>query len=300
MPCYRPITAFHTTGGSITFNRSQSFGIELQLPCGRCIGCRLEKAKEWALRCSHEASLNKSGLNNSFLTLTYAPEHLPQDGNLKHEDFQIFIKRLRHKTKKKLRYFMCGEYGDETNRPHYHVILFGHTFVDQKLVNVRKGNRVYTSQLLDKAWRKGGCEISGVTFKSAGYVARYILKKQQGDPAETFKRYVIINPETGEMKSRKLEYTQMSLKPGIGKKWYEQNYSDCFPHDYCVLPDGRQTSVPGYYRDLLRKSDPALWDKLRNDRIEKSKSNPNNTPARLVVRESCKRAQTQKLSRDFL
>ena len=287
MPCYRPITAYHAPGGTITFDRSKSFGNPMELPCGRCLGCRLAKAKEWALRCSHEASLYNGGLNNSFLTLTYAPEHLPAFGNLRKRDFQKFIKRLRENTKQKIRYYMCGEYGDKTNRPHYHAILFGYTFPDLELVNVRKGNRVYTSKFLQQNWQLGQCEIGSVTFKSAGYVARYILKKQTGDADEVFKRYVIIHCD-GTMTARHNEYTAMSLKPGIGKLWYEQNYTDCFPHDYCVLPDGRQTPVPNYYRELLRKNDPALWEELQRKRRENAETNPNNEPAKLADSEFCK------------
>ena len=186
MPCYTPLTAFHTTGGAITFDRSKSFGISLELPCGRCIGCRLEKAKEWALRCSHEASLNDlaregDGLRNSFITLTYRDADLPEHGNLCKRDFQIFIKRLRQNTGEKIRYYMCGEYGNDNNRPHYHALLFNFVFNDKQLVNIRDGNRVYISQTLDSTWKLGTCEIGSVTFKSAGYVARYILKKQQGN-----------------------------------------------------------------------------------------------------------------------
>ena len=121
------------------------------------------------------------------------------------------MKRLRKNTGKKIRYYMCGEYGEENNRPHYHALLFGHQFDDKKLVNIRNGNRVYISETLNRYWQKGQCEIGSVTFKSAGYVARYILKKQQNLSSETFDRYVIIDKETGEMKSRHLEYNNMSL-----------------------------------------------------------------------------------------
>jgi len=297
MPCYKPLTAYYSPGGSITFNRSTAFwpNQPFQIPCSRCLGCRLEHAKEWALRCTHEASLYDKGLNNSFITLTYRPADLPEFGNLRRVDFQKFIKRLRTKSGQKIRYFMCGEYGETNYRPHYHALLFGYQFKDKKLVNIRNGNRVYTSEELEKTWRYGDCEIGSVTFNSAGYVARYIVKKQQGDAQELFNRYVIID-EHGEMTSRHNEYTNMSLKPGIGERWYDKNYSDCFPHDYCVLPDGRQTPVPSYYRNILRKNDPALWEKLRVTRIAKAKDNPNNTPERLAVREIVKQKQTQELN----
>ncbi len=294
MPCYEPIHAYHAIGGGITFDRNKSFGINIELPCGQCLGCRLEKAKEWALRCSHEASMYDKGSNNCFITLTYRNAQLPPNGNLDKSHFQKFIRALRKKTKKTIRYYMCGEYGDKNNRPHYHAILFGHQFDDAKLVNIRNSNRVYVSKLLDKVWNRGTCEIGSATFKSAGYVARYILKKQTGDAQDVFNRYVIIDPETGEMTARQNEYTAMSLKPGIGEQWYRKHKSDLFPHDYAVMPDGRQMAVPNYYRMLLKREDPELYDQLRLQRIAKSLENPNNTPERLATISKC---QSQKQSR---
>ncbi len=299
MPCYTPLSAYYAPGGAITFNHRKSFGIPVQIPCRRCIGCRLHKAKEWALRCTHEASLYDNGLNNTFITLTYRDADLPKNGNLDRSHFQKFIKRLRKNTKKNIRYYMCGEYGEKTNRPHYHALLFGFQFADRKLVNIRRENRVYTSKQLDETWSHGTCEIGSVTFQSAGYVARYILKKQKSTPDEIFGRYVIVDPDTGEMTARQNEYTNMSLKPGIGKGWYDKHKSDLFPHDYAVLPDGRQMPVPSYYRDLLKREDPSLYEKLREARIEKSRADPNTTPERLSVREKCTLSKTKNLKRDL-
>lgn len=301
MPCYLPLTAYHTTGGAISFDVTKSFGkkFSLSLPCGRCIGCRLEKAKEWALRCNHEASMYDNGLKNTFITLTYREDDVPANGNLKKSDFQKFIKRLRKNTGKKIRYFMCGEYGEKKNRPHYHAILFGFKFEDEIFVKMRRGNRVYVSKHLNETWKLGNCETGSVTFQSAGYVARYILKKQQGDPDELFERYVMIDRDTGEMTARHNEYISMSLKPGIGERWYDKYKSDCFPHDYCVMPDGRKTSVPNYYRRLLERQDPALYSRLREIRIEKSRDDPNNTPERLAVRETIHTKKAERLLREL-
>jgi len=297
MPCYQPLTAYRAPYGEIVFDHSKSFRIKIELPCGRCIGCRLEKAKEWALRCYHEAQMHAE---NSFLTLTYAPEHLPGNHNLDHRDFQAFMKRLREHTGKKIRYYMCGEYGNKPNyRPHYHALLFGHEFDDKKLVNVRGQNRVYTSEKLDSLWKKGSCEIGSVTFKSAGYVARYIVKKCSDDPEELYNRYAIVDPETGEMTSRKLEYTKMSLKPGIGESWFRKYFKDLYPHDYAVLPDGRKTSVPKYYNKLLERENPKLHYELRQARIAKALVNPNNTPERLAVRERVRTKKAERLKREL-
>lgn len=325
MPCYLPLDAYHAPGG-ISFDRKKSFGIPLQLPCGRCIGCRLEKAKQWALRCHHEASMYK---DNDFITLTYATEHLPKNYSLDKDAFPKFIRALRKKTKRQtkenpIRYYMCGEYGNiccehggwtehaiiekpeilkcnvcTTGRPHYHAIIFNYKFPNQKLVSIRNKNRVYTSDLLTKLWPYGGHEIGNVSFTSAGYVARYILKKQNGEFAE--RDYSVINTETGELTNEKVTppFTTMSLRPGIGESWYKRFKMDLFPHDYAILPDGRQTPVPTYYRDLLKKDDPGLYQQLRALRIEKARNNPDNTPERIETRHYCQLQKAKRLKREL-
>ena len=182
---------------------------------------------------------------------------------------------------------MCGEYGDSTDRPHYHAILFNYQFPDATFHTLRGNNRVYTSPLLSQIWTYGLHEIGSVTFQSAGYVARYILKKQNGAPGL----------DSYQSKNRIPPYTQMSLRPGIGKKWYEKNKSDLFPHDFAVLPDGRQTSVPEYYRRLLKADDPELYEQLKIARIEKALANADNSDERLEAREICQTAKLKQLKR---
>lgn len=305
MPCYKPLDAYHAPGG-ISFNRSESFGTPVSLPCGQCIGCRLEKAKEWALRCHHESIMHR---DNSFVTLTYDDHHIPDHRNLHYPHFQKFLRKLRKKLKKPVRFYMCGEYGDRCEkhsinscpecgpiqRPHYHAILFGVRFEDSYLWAVREGNRVYRSPTLEKLWEHGNSEIGSVTFQSAGYVARYIIKKQNGERAQI---YDVADQETGEIITRRVApFTRMSLKPGIGKSWYDKHKSDLWPHDFAVLPDGRETSVPRYYRELLEKENPALAAQLRAKRVEKSENNPHNTPERLAVREFVKTKKAERLKR---
>ena len=299
MPCYKPLSAYHGPGG-IKFKKADSFGIPVELPCGRCIGCRLEKAKEWALRCHHEASLHE---DNSFVTLTYDNEHLPEHNSLCKLDFQKFIRSLRKRTGKKIRYFMCGEYGEATEqngwiaRPHYHALLFGFDFIDKYTVQYRNGNPVYRSDFLEKVWNKGASELGAVTFQSAGYVARYTLKKQNGEYAE---REYAIPDENGEITNdtKVYPYTACSLKPGIGYDWYKKFKADLFPHDYAIMPDGRETSVPTYYRTLLQREDPEVYEQLRKQRVEKARTNPDNEPERLAVREAVRHSKIKRLKRD--
>lgn len=301
MPCYKPVAAQVYLSGRTgrqavrMLQRAQAHLANSQLPCGHCIGCRLEKAKQWALRCHHESTQHPE---NSFVTLTYAEDHLPKGGTLVKSDFQKFIRALRQATGQKIRYYMCGEYGDETKRPHYHALLFGIGFDDKYLWTVRRGNNFYRSPTLERYWTLGNSDISEVNFTSAGYVARYLLQKQNGEFA--MREYAILDAETGEITGYRLPpYNQMSLKPGIGATWYEKHKADLFPHDFAVLPDGRETTTPKYYRELLRRENPTLAEKLREKRVAKALENTDNTPERLHVREKCKQAKTKRLVRQL-
>ena len=127
--------------------------------------------------------------HNAFITLTYAPEHYPKDGKLKYLDFQLFMKRLRKHYGKDTGFFMCGEYGEETGRAHYHACLFGLDFEDKKPERENQpGDQIWSSEILTKIWGLGHTELGSVTQKSAGYVARYILKKQNPDAPQGFQK----------------------------------------------------------------------------------------------------------------
>lgn len=308
MPCYKPLQAYAAPGG-VAFKRRDSFGIPIELPCGRCIGCLLERSKSWALRCVHEAQMHDG--NNCFVTLTYNDSHLPENGSLVKSHFPKFIRALRQKIKpKKVRYYMCGEYGrtcpkhqiencsscGSIQRPHYHAILFGYQFPDTYLWTVRRGNRIYRSAKLEGIWKYGNSEIGSVTYESAAYVARYILKKYFGDDQKL--QYAVIDRETGEILGEKVpEFTQMSLRPGIGETWYKKYKMDLFPHDYAIGPGGVQMPTPKYYRRLLAREDPALFASLREKRIEQARNNPDNEPDRLATREICQQRKLDKLKR---
>ncbi len=186
---------------------------------------------------------------------------------------------------------MCGEYGEATQRPHYHAILFGYKFPDQYLWSERRGNKVYRSELLEKTWYHGNSEIGNVSFQSAAYVARYVMKKRNG---EKFKHhYEIVDPDTGEVLGQRLkEYTNMSLKPGIGEKWYQRYKTDIFPEDR-VVHDGKEMQTPKYYREILKREEPDLYEKLRARRVIKAIKNTENTPQRLDARENANRQKQE-------
>lgn len=258
MPCYYPLHAYKgksedTQKIKIAFKRSDSWrGEKIDLPCGRCIGCRLERARQWAVRCIHEASLYDK---NCFVTLTYDNKNLPKDGSLKLEHFQLFMKRLRRcYEKKKIRFFHCGEYGENnTLRPHYHALLFNHDFEDKEFYSCENGNIIYSSKKLDDLWQKGRGIIGDVTFQSAGYVARYALKKVTGEGRDA------------HYKGKKPEYCTMSRRDGIGKGWFNKFVGDAYPQDKIWI-NGVMTKPPRYYDDQLQKLDPSMMALVKLDR----------------------------------
>lgn len=289
MPCYHPITAWRSKrlneNGKrpLVFNRKNGFeDMQLDIPCGRCIGCKLERSRQWATRCMHEAS---NHAENAFLTLTYDDDHLPKDLSLDITHFQKFMKRYRKTLgDQKIRFFHCGEYGDQTGRPHYHALIFGHRFKD--LTKIRTGdNPIYKSEELEKLWPFGMSSIGDVTFESAAYVARYCTKKITGDKAEE------------HYQGRKPEYCSMSQ--GIGKKWIEKYMKDVFPRDYVVVRE-HEAKPPRYYSEQLKKRDAVAHEKLMALRGKDAKQNALRDDAsyrRLYDREICKKAQLANLRR---
>lgn len=272
MPCFHPVTAFRSRDLNPTGKRSLVFsadkgliGSELQIPCGGCIGCRIDRSSAWATRLMHEASWHEQ---RSFLTLTYDDLHLPSDNSLDKTHFQLFMKRFRKRHGGKIRYFMCGEYGDQTQRPHYHAIIFGCDWHDKRKHSKNKqGSQLWVSDTLDQLWSHGHCYIGDVTHESCAYVARYIMKKVTGDLAKT--HYERISSE-GEIYNLQPEYIAMSLKPGIGLKHYEKFKSDFYPSD-CAVVNGKKVPVPKYYDRQLEKENPDLLATLKESRVRRAK-----------------------------
>lgn len=309
MPCYRPLDAYILAGRTkngksvISFKRENGWMDRIQLPCGQCIGCRLLKSTQWALRMEHEMSLHNE---NCFITLTYNEKNLPKDNSLQKDHFVKFMKRLRKEiSPTKVRYFMCGEYGDETWRPHYHAILFGYAFPDKMQVQSMEVDQPYfLSPLLSKLWKKGQHTIAEANFTTAAYVARYVTKKITGDMADEHytREFIDFDEYTGEIKSYLKsellpEYATMSRRPGIGKGWYDKYKTDCYPSDYLVK-DGKYMPVPKYYDKLLEREDEVLLQQLKFKRTAKALRSPDNTYERLVAREHCKHKQTETLKRN--
>lgn len=275
---------------------------ELSLPCGCCIGCKMDRSRQWAMRCYHESKLHES---NCFITLTYNKDHLPDGNTLEYRDFQLFMKRLRKRTPKKIRFFMCGEYGEKGDRPHFHACIFGYDFNDRIHFKTNpSGAKIYTSKKLDSLWidkndnSMGFCTVGNVDFNSAAYVARYIVKKQGGRDAK--EHYQSIDRETGEVFQREPEFIHMSLKPGIGYGFYLKYKDDLFNHDICVI-EGKEMKPPKYYYKKLKLDMDSRYDRIQFEReIRSRRLAEDNTPERLEVKEKVMKARMQFLKRDII
>lgn len=259
----------------------------MELPCGRCIGCKLDRARSWAIRITHEAQLYDSNL---FLTLTYSEQCIPRNFSLEYADFSGFMKRLRRRLsgvtrlpdgRLPIRFFCCGEYGGQTKRPHYHAILFNARFPDM----VGLANGTFRSNLCEELWQKGNVVIGSVNGRSAAYVAGYTLKKVHGRAAaEHYEDVVDIG--TGELISRRPEFVVMSRRPGIGAGWYEKFGSDVFPGDKAVH-DGKVHKVPRYYFEKFKRvGDAGVVESILEERYRRASEKPEeSTPERRAVRE---------------
>lgn len=293
MTCYHPLDAWQCNDGEVVFNKPKyHLKRKLKLACGQCIGCKLERARQRAVRCMHEAQMHNE---NSFITLTYEEEHLPERNQLKHKDFQDFMKRLRkgneHKT---IRYYMGGEYGEQNGRPHYHAGIFNHDFKDKLYFKkTESGEKIYTSKELEKLWPWGYSSVANVTMESMGYIARYCLKKMTGQNAEDhYKRYDHI----GEYQQIP-EYNTMSLKPGLGATWLEKYKTDIYNFDY-IITNGHKTRVPKYYDTIKGRENPQFMEKLKKEREKEAEKYLNDqTPERLKVKQTVTIARLASLKR---
>lgn len=343
MPCYSPLKGWKDkdTGG-ISFRANGNWE-KMEVACGQCLGCRLDHARMWAMRIVHEASLHEFDHGNSFVTLTYRDkiectgeqlakgQHIPGDWSLDKAHFQKFMKRLRKHYGQKIRFFHCGEYGNRcqhgidlelvrcplcvVGRPHYHAILFNCSFDDLEPYNEKFGEVRYTSPTLERLWGYGFVDVGSVNFESAGYVARYALKKVNGVQADS--HYFWLDYD-GVMNFVEPEYCTMSrgrpcrehdrtdpdcerCSGGIGAKWFARYHRDCFPSDEVPVPgEGVVKKVPRYYADAMEAIDPILLEAVKERRQEFRRENASEySPERLMSKYKVKKAQVATLSRSL-
>lgn len=309
MPCYFPRMAWlvydptTTTKQRISFNFHDAFPEHdvdptkwnsfCPVPCGKCIGCRLERARQWSVRCWAESLMHE---RNSFLTLTYSDEFLPIDGELKKRDLTLFLKKLRmflfRKFGTTVRYFACGEYGTKSGRPHFHVCLFGEDFsFDRKYTDVivTSSSNLFSSPSLDELWGKGNCIIGNLTQESAGYCARYCLKK-----TNTSFDWDSIH----EQKS----YCVMSRRPGIGFSFFEKYKKSLYELDYIVTPSGAKVKPPKFFDKKMLALNEDFMLELKANRADKVREAIPDFEAYLYHELprlfSCKTEQAKRLLRD--
>lgn len=333
MTCYSPLAGYRDPEtGALRFDRKGD-GQNAEVACGQCLGCRLDRAHMWAVRITHEAQMCADGPGCCFVTLTYRDRehcdarqlkkgwHIPDDWSLKRADqdkgeqghFQGFMKRLRKSRPGAIiKYFQCGEYGVickhrvnleqakcqycKVGRPHHHACLFNVSFPDKEAYAIRKGETQYTSKELEKLWRYGFVNVGELTLQSAGYTARYCLKKVTGDRAKDHYKSVSVD---GEIVDLEPEYATMSN--GIGKSWYEKYSNDVYPSNDLPVPgQGVQKKIPRYYDEILRKESEEVYEEIKEKRIERLGAKAReNTNERLHSKYIVKKAAIKTLGRDL-
>lgn len=262
MACYSPLLGWQkrqlNDNGKREFTRNPReayIDFPMSLPCGKCVGCRSAQAMVWAVRCYHESTMH---LRNCFVTLTYDDDHLPADGKIVKKDLQDFFKRAR-KRGLKFRYFAAGEYGEKTRRPHYHAVIFGLDFSDDKETI---SETLYTSPTLQEIWGKGHVSIGCVSIASIMYVVGYTAKK-------------ISDVDT---------FNLMSRKPGIGADWLSLYMDDLTKDGFCVI-DGQKFTIPRFY--MRNNEEDFKYVKRKNLELAKAKElDYNQMTAKILVGQS--------------
>lgn len=235
------------------------------LPCGQCLGCRTAYAAQWADRLMIESLDHEQSY---FITLTYDEEHVPHSEvdpsvlTLRPKDLQYFIKRLRDQQfyhyGNKIRYYAVGEYGSLHHRGHYHMEAFGLILDDLYEIGKNKlGRMLHSSKVIEQLWPFGRVEVDFMTWETAAYCARYTVKK-------------LGKKETGFYEEHGLvpEFSRMSLKPGIGQKYFDEHFREIYEEDKIHISTGsgaRTVKPPRYY--------DKKYDDIYPDGLEKIKAN---------------------------
>ena len=297
MPCLKPLRGYRTEDGTMTFNAPNWNAQEETVSCGQCAGCRQRRKYDWAIRLHHESLMHAEAC---FLTLTYdsGVEGVPYFGTLNYRDPQLFLKNLRirlwRKYKRKVRFFITGEYGKHGKgvHPHWHILLFGFDFNDTKEM-VRWNNQapelsLFTSPLLSELWPWGYHSFGSVTPASAAYCAGYIQKKLTGKKRDVYE--TMVNPLTGEIQAVAPEFSRCSLRPGIGFDYFDEYGMADLESGFTVF-NGRKAPIPKAYWKRLQAQDGVLYDGLRYEYDEALEeylaSRPSIDEKRAAVIEEC-------------
>lgn len=256
------------------------------IPCGQCIGCRIRQREDWTTRIELEAKDYPKD-EVWFITLTYDDEHVPgmilktgeimrkvqyvwKPGEeqpesvqtLMYPDIQNFLKRLRKAYRGKLRYFVAGEYGEQTARPHYHMILYGWKPTDLENLYKIHHNGYYTSKWMVNLWGMGQIQIAQAVPETYRYVAGYVTKKMYEINEEKANVYYNL----GQQKP----FACMSLKPGLGDSYYQKHKNEIWKQGYIQCTNGKQAQIPRYYEKKMEAENPERLWKIKQKRQEKS------------------------------
>lgn len=251
-------------GGNVIHVPSGDRHTEFYVPCGQCGECRLSRARMWATRCVHEATMWQK---TSFITLTY--KQIPPGGSLEPEAARNFIRNLRYKLKAPFKYFLVGEYGDEGNRPHYHALIFGHDFglsnyyeVDSKKKQTTDLGVLHDTEAMDcpelsSIWGLGHTSVGRLTFDSAAYCAQYAMKKVNGEKAKD------------HYGGRYPEFMRTSQN-AIGKQ-YALQFADEIILNNSVISNGVEQPIPQYYIKQYEKQNKDLTNlKLKREEFSQT------------------------------
>lgn len=311
MACHFPKSGFRYSDGTMGFSPvkpGHPVVAKASFRCHRCAGCREDYSRDWTVRLCHEARMHEV---SCMVTLTYSDEEL-KSLSLCQEDVQLFLKRLRIRlfrewieagkpgAKPSIRYFAGAEYGSNTKRPHFHVLIFGWVPTDGvEFCRTDAGVRM-KSALLDDVWSKGFTEWCFFSSACAGYVARYCLKKVNG--SEAGDHYTVLDLN-GEVVVVEPEFSLMSTRPGIGKSWFDKYWrTDALWLDGKrdgVLLGGVEVPLPAYYNKLARRQiGDKAYERIVDGRLLKAKAQAwNRTPPRLQVRAECHEAKHRERKR---
>lgn len=276
MSCTNPFTLYLNReamhGEKVKFPKNRSDEAHLltlgyksvEVPCGNCLACKYDYSKQWSLRNLKELEHSRSGY---FITLTYSDSFLTFSekhniATLVPFELSDFIKKYRTFQKSKynndnIRFFACGEYGDHTFRPHYHVLLYNAVIPDLEFFTSSHGNSYYLSREMQRIWKHGNIIIGDITVESASYVAGYCTKKVEGYDSKLYQE-LDVQPE----------FLRMSRRPGIG---YLDNDTvlSLYEHDEIFGKNGVRMKPPRYYDKILEKLNPDLLEDVKDFRLEK-------------------------------
>lgn len=245
---------------------NKNYNENYALPCRKCLSCKMDNAREWAVRSTLE--MKTTELDNWFITLTYSNEHVPKNelniNTLRSKDITLWLKKLRKWLERheepQIKYICGNEYGSKTRRPHYHICIFNMNIHDLKETGEKNeiGDKYYSSEWLEKMWGKGRILIGNVSYQSAGYVARYTFKKQAKIDYDEIK----------------IEHEKLRMSKGIGKKYFEQNYKEIYKNDEIIFATTEKvitTNPPKYFDRQLNKIEPKKLQRIIEVRTKKAK-----------------------------